>query len=628
MVYTCQFCGGWFPKDTLQEAFAENQKFITCPYCNNINEIDSVKTSHVRKGYDFLAQGKFFNALTEFDLAVSSVNNASYESAKLDAYLGRALARQSVQVIYSDDDQIASHTDEPDLNCFVCNYEFFSELDDYLVARKIASNIPFGNGREEVARIERFAKKIDGVKMAYDRRANIGKEYQLFVAYEDTSKDSEAGMMAANRIVNDLPSSISNVYVPDPGTMTYEEYEGALLYAIHNSRCMVVVADDDMDARLRNLYARYFKAMKRNKDGKNRSLGFVSIGRNKQIHLPDDSHSPNVFDIGNKDGYYRFICESNMVAYTGGSSLFASLDKEAKPKQEEVVEEEITDFNIFTDDANDGEPVFEGKICKFGSYPQRRVLDQSVLSVFEMEELPTMSSPNGWEVLYRMKSGNPYTWYKDKVIGDKKYRAVYFLKFRDVFTSRASDISPSVQRTYNYLPRRIYVFSHDSIEWNIVQQNHGSAVILSSIGLESREFHNKWDEGVEWEDSSLRQWMNGEMYDVAFSPAEKKHIFAIDGTGDHVSIISGDSLVNSKAMTKMFDAFNVSGSDYLKCLGGCSDRSTTTFWVKSEVEDFDSAAAVQPHNVSNIVPQRVDTTTVAVLPLIKVKVDESKLQQS
>jgi hypothetical protein len=146
---------------------------------------------------------------------------------------------------------------------------------------------------------------------------------------------------------------------------------------------------------------------------------------------------------------------------------------------------------------------------------------------------------------------------------------------------------------------------------------------MSSIGLESREFHNKWDEPVEWEDSSLRQWMNSEMYDLAFSHAEKKYIFTLDGTGDHVSIISGDSLANSsKAMTKMFDAFNISGSDYLRCLGGCSDRTSTIFWIKAEVDEFSKAAAVHPHNVTDIVCQNIDATTVSVLPLIKVKISD------
>ena len=619
MVYTCQFCGGWFPKDVLQEAIAENQKIITCPYCNNLNEFESVKQSHVKKGYDFLAQGEFFKAHSEFNLAISSTNSLAYESAKLDAYLGRAFALQSIQVVYHDDDQIASHSDEPDLNHFACDDVSFSELVDYQMARKIALNIPFGNASEEVARIDRFARKIDGVKAAYHRRANVGKEYQLFVAYEDSSKDSEAGMMAANRIVDSLPSSIKNVYVQDPGEMTYEDYEGALLYAIHNSKCMIVVADDDIDPRLTSLYARYFKAAEHVKEGKMRSLGFVSIGNNKQIQLPNDSYSTNVFDIDNKDSYCRFICESNMITYGGGSSIFADLAKEAKPKEEEV-EDETEDFNLFTDDTNNGAPVFEGAICKFGSYPQRRVLDQGILSIFEAEGKPTMSSPNGWEIMFRTRTGNPYTWYKDKVIGDKKYRAVYFMKFREVFTSRISDIAPSVQRTSNYPPMRIYVFSYDSIVWNVVQEHSASVTILSSVGLESREFHNVWDEGVEWADSSLRQWMNNELYNTAFSPEEQKYVYTIDGSDDHLSIVSSEFLGrSSKSMTKMFDSFNISGSDYLRCVGGYCDRTVSSFWVKSEVEEFGTAAAVQPHNVGNVIFQCVDTTTVSVLPLIKVK---------
>lgn len=619
MVYTCQFCGGWFPKDVLVEALNNKLKILNCPYCNNVNEVDSVKESHVKKGYDELERANFYGALDQFDYALRRTTSAAFESAKLDAYLGRALARQFIQVVYSDEDQIASHTDEPELNCYRCDDTLLSELDDYHMALKIAYNIPFSNRSEAVARVERFAKKIDGIKAAYNRRANIGDKYQLCIVYEDSTKDSEAGMMAANRIRDNLPSSIKNVFIQDHEGISDEEYEGSLLYAIHNSTCMLAVTDDDIDSRLRSIFARYYYAMNENNDGQRRHLGFISIGKNKQIILPDQHISRNVYDITHKDDYCRFVCEANMIAYGGAASIFSGFG--SAPVQRPV-EEEIEEQRIFSSDGNDGAPVFEGSTCTFGSYPQRRVMNPEITSVFEGEGRPSISDPNGWEIMFTGKNGQPYAWYKDKNIGEKKYRAVYFVKFREVFKSRNTDIMPSIQRMSNYLPGRIYVFSFDEIEWNVVQFSTGSAIIMSSIELESREFHNHHDEGVEWSDSSLRKWMNNDMLDVAFTPAEKNYLYTIDATDDHVSIMNSNFLSTApKSLTKKLNNFNVSGSDYLKCLGGYFERTQSSFWVKSNDEDFGNAASVQPHDLGNIVSQCIDTTTVSVLPMIKVKLN-------
>ncbi len=619
MVYTCQFCGAWFPKETLVDVIKNNEKIINCPYCNNVNEMESVKTSHVYKGYMYLESGEFYQAQLQFAEALkkNQKSNTAYESAKLDAYLGRALSKQWVQVIYDDDDGIASDTDEPEINCFRHYDTLLSELDDYQMALKIAYSIPFGNSKEAVARVERFAKKIDGIKMAYNKMANKGEEYQLFIAFEDYSKDSEAGMMAANRIRDNLPSSIKNVYIQNPDGMSYEEYEGGLLYAMLHSACMLVVADDDIDFRLMNLYGRYYYSLNDRDDGKG-ALGFVSIGKDTEITLPDHNVSKNVFDIKDKDGYCRFVCEANMIAY-GRSSIFSGLNNITQPKAEREEREE----RFYSKESKSGAPFFEGQICRFGSYPQRRVMDQKIISVFESEGKPSISSPEDWNVMFKSQTGQPYTWYKDKEIEGKKYRAIYFIKFRDVFTSRSTDIQPSIQRMAKYTPMRIYVFSYDDIDWHILQFSSNSATVISSIGLESREFHNKCDDYIEWSEASLRKWLNEELYNTAFSSEEQKYIYTIDALDDHLSLISDEFLDNSVgSLSKKLNTLNVAGSDYLKCIGGHCDRAVSSFWIKSDLRDCSSAAAVQPHNVGNVVSQHIDTTTVSVLPIIRVKLKD------
>ncbi len=620
MVYTCQFCGAWYPKEVLLDVNANKEKFITCPYCSNVSEVENVKKSHVTKGYDFLESGDFYHALTAFNEALKEADktNTGYEGAKLEAYLGKSLAQQSVQVIYTDEDEIATHTAVPEINCYRYDDTFLGNSNDYNAALNIAYNIPFSYRDEAIARIERFAKKIDGIKLAYNKRANLGEEYQLFIAYEDRSKDTEAGFRVANTIRDRLPSSIKRVYIPDPTGMTEEEYEGALLYATLNSTCMLVVVDDDMDARLMNLYARYYYGMCDAKE-KRRALGFVSIGKEVHVHLPDHGISRNVFDISNVDGFCSFVCEANMIAY--GTAFFAHT--EAVPKREEEIEVSTQTLSYVSTDVKDGAPVFNGQTCHFGSYPQHRILDQNIIDAFANEGKPSISSPNGWEIMFRSRTGQPYTWYKDKIVNGRKYRAVYFIKFREVFTSRNTDIMPSIQRMANYTPMRIYVFAYDDIEWNILQFSRNSVIMMSSVGLESREYNTQWDAWADWDSSSLREWLNHDLLDTAFTPEERKHLYHIDGSDDSLSLISGDYISNSSnSVLKKLNTFNIVGSDYLKCIGGYCDRAVSSFWIRSDSEADGSAAAVQPHDMKNLVSQFVDNTTVAVLPLVEVKIEE------
>ena len=623
MVYTCQFCGGWFPEDKLKEALANNDKIITCPYCNNVNEMNNVQTSHLAKGFDCLDSGDFYHAELAFTEALKNVHNVdgSYESSVLDAYLGRALAVQSVQVIYGDSEQIASPTTDPELNCFRCPETYLADSADYMRAMQIAKNIPFGFRDATVARLQSIADKIDGIKQVYDRKANLGEEYHLFIAYEDDGKDAQEGFAIANRIRDNMPSGIKKVYIPTPEQSSYAEREGSLLYALHNSKCMITVVDSDMDARLMNLYARYYYAMTNDDSDKSRALGFVRYMNKSPIHLPDHGISKHVFDFENKDDYCRFACESNNIFYSNTSGLNLSRTTVSREKSAEYESDDL----VVNAEEKEGAPRFDGKICRFGSYPQHRVMDEQILSVFTAEGKPSMSSPNGWEIMFTSRTGQPYTWYKDKVIDGKKYRAVFFMKYREVFTSRQTDLMPSIQRMANYTPMRIYVFAFDDIEWNVFEKGTRTATMISSVGLESREYDNNCDFCADWECSSIRKWLNEDMINTAFTAEEREYLFD-DLKGDKASLIESSAIVGSsnRSITRKLNTFNIVGSDYLKCIGGYCDRYLKNFWINSEIEDDGQAAAVQPHNVNTIVPQCIDDTSVAVLPVIRVKFASNK----
>ena len=55
----------------------------------------------------------------------------------------------------------------------------------------------------------------------------------------------------------------------------------------------------------------------------------------------------------------------------------------------------------------------------------------------------------------------------------------------------------------------------EQIEWLVVKKESDRALLLSRYGLRGM------DPDVQWENSSAREWMNGEFYETAFSPDEK-----------------------------------------------------------------------------------------------------------
>ena len=63
----------------------------------------------------------------------------------------------------------------------------------------------------------------------------------------------------------------------------------------------------------------------------------------------------------------------------------------------------------------------------------------------------------------------------------------------------------------------------EPIEWIVLAEFRGRLFVISKYVLERRVFDES-DKNVKWRDCSLRKWLNGDFYDKAFSPEEKKRI--------------------------------------------------------------------------------------------------------
>ena len=59
------------------------------------------------------------------------------------------------------------------------------------------------------------------------------------------------------------------------------------------------------------------------------------------------------------------------------------------------------------------------------------------------------------------------------------------------------------------------------IEWQVLSRENNKMLVISKYGLEARRFDSSSNN---WENSEIRQWLNGEFYNKAFSENEKKLI--------------------------------------------------------------------------------------------------------
>lgn len=617
MIYTCQQCGAYFPAKDMKEALAKNESFLMCKMCGSVNEFREMKSSHAAKGFDYLSIGEFYRASYSFSTAIDDARRHAHHPSP-DAYLGYALSQFRVQTVFSDDD--TNRMEIPELICHKCNEIYFADSEAYMKAQNcIREEMDASMQAEELAKLAKYADFIDSIKTHYDeikRSRGEGFRYGAFIAYEDTSTEiGNRGYEYANKVRNSLPDRIKNVFLPDREEYGSDaEYEAAILYAIENSNCMLVITDNDIDSRLTNIYSRfYFNSRERGKGGNN--LGFVRYCGHITIALPDKNIADkNIFDIENRSDYCDFTLAKN--GYLSTQSAEPVNGGFAGTNETDVVEE--LPLDVF-DEKLPYVPL-PGKMIAFGSYPQKKAPYKNVEEHFASFGKPSMSDNNGWTVLSYTKKGNPHMWYRDDVVDGKKYRAVYFTKFRELYSVQNSDIPNVAQRKSGYLPMRIYCFEFEPLVWNIKNMTNDVAVLIANHGIDSREYNN-YALTNSWGESTIHRWLNEEFVTTAFTAEEQEYLGLLDSDDDNDRIYLVDKAIDSDYYSG-FQATTIHGSDYYKCIGGQGDYGINNYWITASVGvDGKEANVIYPSSKNGLGTQYVDCSGVAVLPKIVIKLN-------
>ncbi|MDO4312006.1 MAG: DUF6273 domain-containing protein [Eubacteriales bacterium] len=86
-------------------------------------------------------------------------------------------------------------------------------------------------------------------------------------------------------------------------------------------------------------------------------------------------------------------------------------------------------------------------------------------------------------------------------------------------------------------------YQGEEIEWRVIDADdkNGKLLLLSEYGLDAKPYHEDSTSDIDWEDCTLRQWLNGEFYESVFTDAEKEEIVlsTSEGFPEHNSRVPG-----------------------------------------------------------------------------------------
>lgn len=259
----------------------------------------------------------------------------------------------------------------------------------------------------------------------------------------------------------------------------------------------------------------------------------------------------------------------------------------------------------------------EGNKIYFGTYPQTKVTATTENGLSSI----TFDSSTWTSYRYYISySQSDFMYYKDVDIdnnGTYDYRGVYFTQYRPSGYSYSSSTENTCQDDNGYSTNTIYWFSYDPIEWDILIEFSGKALIITNLLLDSQDYypnssyepfsHNGGTGYANnYELSNIRKWLNDNFYNTAFNELQKSLIETtkVDNSAASTVNNNGPSTANrsnkyacNNTNDKMFllsyreattyytrsTDRQAKGSDYAKCQGlyVYSSNGNTFWWLRT-----------------------------------------------
>ena len=252
-----------------------------------------------------------------------------------------------------------------------------------------------------------------------------------------------------------------------------------------------------------------------------------------------------------------------------------------------------------------------GDTITYGSYPQSKVTDSNLIAKIEAAgekyvwcDYNYYAGTGTWNDS-NMKPVDGMMLYKDIPYGGSKYRAVKINQYRPRFTGYTS--SDSYQDNNGYYTGNVYYFKYEPLTWRVLDPSEGYVMcnqIIDSQAYQNFVYYNGsqyynskgcTNYASDWVTSSLRQWLNSDFYNTAFTAEEKAQIGTshLENKSSYSSTYDSADTYDKIFPISYYDAINsaydfnssnrqMKGTDYAKCQGlwvsTSSSYSGNSFW--------------------------------------------------
>ncbi|MBR5423928.1 MAG: hypothetical protein IK108_07955 [Clostridia bacterium] len=269
----------------------------------------------------------------------------------------------------------------------------------------------------------------------------------------------------------------------------------------------------------------------------------------------------------------------------------------------------------------------EKKVIEFGSYPQSRIANEALISELNRQdsEWKSYGYYNGRGAVGTARQSD-YMQYTDICYNGEKYRGVRFSEYRSYCCHKSSESSWQ-QRYYHLDLDTVYWYKYEPIRW-IVLNEDGSCFLMSENVLDSQPFNSViyTDDpsqdlvlqayykdaahtvyGLDYYESDIRAWLNGNFFETAFSAEEAEQILITEldnsawnkcfseydsqNSFDKVFLLSYDESTNpsygfSKQAEKTDNLRTAFPTDYALCqgvwtVGGLYKTGACWWWLRT-----------------------------------------------
>ena len=264
-----------------------------------------------------------------------------------------------------------------------------------------------------------------------------------------------------------------------------------------------------------------------------------------------------------------------------------------------------------------------GDTITYGSYPQSEVTDSALIAKIEAagEDIAWIdynyyAGTGSWSD-GNMKPVENMMLYKDISYNGSKYRAVKLNQYRPYCTWYTS--SDTYQDDNGYYTGNTYYFKYEPLTWRVLDPSEGYVMcnqIIDSQAYQNFIYYNgsSWynskdctNYASDWVTSSLRQWLNNDFYNTAFTSEEKVQIGTshLENKSTYSSTYDSADTYDKIFTISYYDAINsnygfnsenytddtarqLKGTDYAKCQGlwvyndeDSSYNGTSWWWLRS-----------------------------------------------